>query len=612
MHLRIFSVILICSHISLASTGSAAEDSLKTYLWGLIKIYPKPKIQYEPGYWKNRILHPREFHHPISFMPLELRYGLSYNGGGGDYRENMHSGWVKYDEGVEGHFDAGKKIAKWGHQLDFDFMKLNLSNFILKTSWLDMQTGLNYRSANLLFPDTIPMSKWGAVNPNWNINRKFSPKISEFSLSHALVFQWFEKFYFNARYTWGLARTKFYYSSNSEAVDETPVGWGPSTAYAFGVRFIFDAEKQYRFAVGLDLKHSYVKIKHVDDPGNFTPIASFNLQDYGIYLTLAVFYGGELTVGDNAKEYYYRGDFIEAKKIFKKFVEQNPSHSNLYRAKSYLELCNEKIPYQLFKEGMQFENNGMTDKAVEKYLASLRNADSTLAVEINAHLYRIASLRLQDAELLMSRGKHDEALALVQKTALFSDRARKEIPRFEALQSLANGKTAMKYRFYDKALQLFNNALLKYPPLKREINVYRYQIAAMMVEDIDQIRDASEIRLAVIGLEEAKQLSGGIGPANEKIYQVLKNRLDVLEQLTIRYGIDKRMEEERMRRARLKDATIRIGMTIPQVMDIIGEPVEIIHKQSLKGKDSQLWLYPMHSDQNLELSFLDYILFKIE
>ena len=612
MQLRIFSVILICSHISLASTGSAAEDSLKTYLWGLIKIYPKSKIQYEPGYWKNRILHPREFHHPISFMPLELRYGLSYNGGGGDYGENMTSGWVKYDEGVEGHFEAGKKIAKWGHQLDFDFMKLNLSNFILKTSWLDMQTGINYRSANLLFPDTIPMSKWGAVNPNWNINRKFSPKISEFSLSHALVFQWFEKFYFNARYTWGLAQTKFYYSPNSDALDETPVGWGPSTSYAFGVRFIFDADKLYRFAVGLDLKHSYIKIKHVDDPDDITPISGFHLQDYGIYLTLAAFYGGKLTAGDNAKEYYYRGDFIEAKKIFKNFVEQNPSHSNLYRAQSYLELCNEKIPYQLFKEGMQFENNSMTDKAVERYLASLRNADSTLAVEVNAHLYRIASLRLQDAELLMSRGKHDKALAMVQKTALFSDRARKEIPRFEALQSLANGKTAMKYRFYDKALQLFSNALLKYPPLKREINAYRYQIAAMMVEDINQIRDASEIRLAVIGLEEAKHLSGGIGPTNEKIYQVLKNRLDVLEQLTIRYGIDKRMEEERMRRAKLKGATIRIGMTIPQVMDIIGEPVEIIHKQSLKGKDTQLWLYPMYNDQNLELSFLDYRLFKIE
>ena len=612
MQLRIFSIILICSHISLASTGLAAEDSLKTYFWGLIKIYPKSKIQYEPGYWKNKLLHPREFHHPISFIPLELRYGISYNGGGGDKGENMKSGWIKYDEGVEGHFDAGGKIAKWGHQLDFDFMKLNLSNFILKTSWLDMQTGLNYRSANLLFPDTIPMSNWGAVNPNWNINRKFSPKISEFSLSHALVFQWFEEFYLNARYTWGLAQTKFYYSSNSDLFDQMPRGWGPSTSYAFGVRFIFDAEKQYRFAVGLDLKHSYIKIKHVDDPDDITPISGFHLRDYGIYLTLAAFYGGKLTAGDNAKEYYYRGDFIEAKKIFENFIEKNPSHSNLYRAQSYLALCNEKIPFQLFKEGMQFENNSMTDKAVDRYLASLRNADSTLAIEIKAHLYRIASLRLQDAELLMSRGKHSKALAMVRKTALFSDRARKEIPRFEALQSLANGKTAMKYRFYDKALQLFNNAVLKYPPLKREINSYHFQIAAMMVEDIDQIRDASEIRLAVIALEEAKNLSGGIGPANEKIYKMLKNKLDALEQLTIRYGIDKRMEEERMRRAKLKSGTIRIGMTIPQVMDIIGEPVEIIQKQSLKGKDSQLWLYPMHKDRNLELSFLDYKLFKIE
>ena len=112
MQLRIFSVILICSHISLASTGSAAEDSLKTYFWGLIKIYPKPKIQYEPGYWKNKLLHPREFHHPISIIPLELRYGISYNGGGGEDGENMKSGWVKYDEGEEGHFDEGGKIAK--------------------------------------------------------------------------------------------------------------------------------------------------------------------------------------------------------------------------------------------------------------------------------------------------------------------------------------------------------------------------------------------------------------------------------------------------------------------------------------------------------------------
>ena len=90
-------------------------------MWGLIKINSTQKIQYEQGYWKDRILHPREFHHPITFMPLELRYGLSFTGGAGGYGQNMPTNWIKYDENFGGsHYNAGKKIAKFGHQLDID------------------------------------------------------------------------------------------------------------------------------------------------------------------------------------------------------------------------------------------------------------------------------------------------------------------------------------------------------------------------------------------------------------------------------------------------------------------------------------------------------------
>ena len=610
MQLRIYPIILICSHISLVYAGPAVEDSVKSYMWGLIKINPKPKIQYEPGYWKDRIIHPREFHHPITFTPLELRYGLSFTGGAGDYGQNMPTSWIKYDEDFGGsHFNAGKKIAKFGHQLDIDMLKLNLSNLILNTSWLDMNTGINFRYSNLFFPDTIPMSQWGNINPNWNINRKFSPKLSEFSLSHALIFQWFEQFYLNMRYTWGIARSKFYLNSNSN--DDNPIGWGPSTSYSIGLRYIFETEKNYRFAVGLDLKHSYVKIKNIDDPKDITPINRFDLQDYGIYLTIGAFYGGGLSSGDNAKEYYYRGDFIESKKIFEEFINDNPTHSNLYRAKMYHQLSLKKIPYQLFKEGLQFESRGMIDKAVDRYMSSLQNADSTLSLEINAHLKKIASFRMQDAEVLISKGKYNEAKALLNKTVIFSKNAEKEMPRFEALIMMGKGEIALTYRFYDKALQLFNDASKKYPIFNRQINAYRFQIAAMMVNDIKDINDSGEIKLAIVSLEEAKKLSG-LGPVNEKIYQELKKRLTIIENLSIRYGIDKRMEEERYRRIRLNSATIKIGMTIPEVMDIIGKPIEIIHEQDLYGKDAQLWLYNLSNDKNLELSFFDYKLFKIE
>ena len=609
MQLRILYIILICSHISQVIADSAATDSVKSYMWGLINISPRPKIQYEPGYWKDRILHPREFHHPITFIPLELRYGLSFTGGAGSYGQNMPTSWIKYDENVGSHFNAGKKIAKFGHQLDIDMLKLNLSNLTLNTSWLDMNTGINYRYSNLFFPDTIPMNQWGNINPNWNINRKFSPKLSEFSLSHALILQWFEQFYLNIRYTWGLARSKFYFNSGSN--DNNPVGWGPSTSYSIGLRYIFDSDKNYRFSVGLDLKHSYVKIKNVDDPDDITPINRFDLQDYGIYLTIGAFYGGELSKGDNAKEYYYRGDFIESKRIFGEFINENQTHSNLHRAKMYHKLSLEKIPYQLFKEGLQFENNGMIDKAVDRYISSLQNADSTLSIEVSSHLRKIASSRIQYAEVLINRGKYIEAMSLLNKTLTFSNEVKKEMPRLEAEIMIGKADTALKYRFYDKALQLINDALIKYPLFNRRINAYRIQIAAMMVDDVKDIKNPEEIKLAIISLEEAKKLSG-LGPINEKIYKELKKRLSIIENLSIRYGIDKRMEEERYRRIKLNSASIKIGMTIPQVMDIIGNPFEIVHEQNIHGKDAQLWLYRVNDDKNLELSFFDYKLFKIE
>ena len=609
MQLRIFSIILICSHISLANAGSATKDSVKSYMWGLIKINPKEKIQYEPGYWKDRILHPREFHHPITFIPLELRYGLSFTGGAGSYGQNMPTSWMKYEENVGSHFNAGKKIAKFGHQLDIDMLKLNFSNLTLNTSWLDMNNGINYRYSNLFFPDTIPMNQWGNINPNWNINRKFSPKLSEFSLSHAMIIQWFEQFYLNLRYTWGVARSKFYLNSGSS--DDNPIGWGPSTSYSIGLRYIFETDKSYRFSVGVDLKHSYIKIKNINDPNDITPINRFDLQDYGIYLTIGAFYGGELSNGDNAKEYYYRGDFIESKKIFEQFINENQTHSNIHRAKMYHQLSLKKIPYQLFKEGLQFETQGMVDKAVDRYMSSLQNANSTLSSEVHSHLKRIASFRIQYVEALISKRKYSEAISLLNKTVIFSNEAKKEMPRFEALIMIGKGETALKYRFYDKALQLFNNASIKYPLFNRQINAYRFQIAAMMVNDIKDIHDPDQIKLAIVSMEHAKKLSG-LGPVNEKIYQELKKRLSIIENLSIRYGIDKRMEEERYRRIRINSATVKIGMTIPEVMDIIGDPVEIIHEQTLHGGDAQLWLYHLSNDRNLELSFYDYKLFKIE
>ena len=43
------------------------------------------------------------------------------------------------------------------------------------------------------------------------------------------------------------------------------------------------------------------KINKITDPDNITPVNRFDLANYGIYLTLATFYGGKTTIGDEAK-----------------------------------------------------------------------------------------------------------------------------------------------------------------------------------------------------------------------------------------------------------------------------------------------------------------------
>ena len=56
---------------------------------------------------------------------------------------------------------------------------------------------------------------------------------------------------------------------------------------------------------------------------------------------------------------------------------------------------------------------------------------------------------------------------------------------------------------------------------------------------------------------------------------------------------------------------LKIGQTIPQVQELLGEPHEKIFKGEGKNTKEQLWVYFM-LERTLQLTFDDYQLFKIE
>ena len=76
---KIFNWIVIIIFI----TGSLISQSLlkekpKKLLWGLISI--DINSEYEKGYWFDKWFRSREFSAPITYMPIEIRYGLGFNG----------------------------------------------------------------------------------------------------------------------------------------------------------------------------------------------------------------------------------------------------------------------------------------------------------------------------------------------------------------------------------------------------------------------------------------------------------------------------------------------------------------------------------------------------
>ena len=74
--------------------------------------------------------------------------------------------------------------------------------------------------------------------------------------------------------------------------------------------------------------------------------------------------------------------------------------------------------------------------------------------------------------------------------------------------------------------------------------------------------------------------------------------------------IDHKMSEARHLQAIARSPRLTIGMTLPLIEDLLGAPHEKIISEE-EAKKEQLWIYYLNEKQ-LQLSFKDFILFKIE
>ena len=594
------------------SSQSLFKQQPKTLFWGLIKI--DKEDEYEEGYWFDKWFRSREFSAPVTYMPVEIRYGLGLNGkfSGSTSSPSVDDmdNWIWYDSEVSPLSQEAKNIV--GTSIDIDFGMVNIPNIIMNTSWMNFLTGINYRSSSILVPKNIP-DDWKEGTSISENKIQFKPELREYLITNTIQWQPFNPWYINFRYGYGLAFSKFYFDKDIETINSVPSGSGTSMALGLGLRYIIDPGKSNRFSIGIDIRHSYTKINNITDPDNITPVKRFDLANYGIYFTLSTFYGGKKTIGDDAKKIYYKKDYLTSKNKFIEFLKHYPNHSNRYRAMKYISECNKKIPYQIMEEGLLFDDMGESEKALDKYIKARSRVviDDTLIVEaLNFRIDEIARKWMNSAELLLDNALYKEALSLVKKVAKFSDLGDKELNKFRSFVILGEGKKLQSILILGKAMEKYSKALELNIDLEPKIIALQYLAGIQLIEIADQVDEFDEIILAIQSLEQAKGISSGIGTNNEKLLKDLKNKLKKLDNYKTGMIIDHKMSEARYLQAIARSPRLTIGMTLPLIEDLLGAPHEKIISEK-NAKEEQLWIYYLNEKQ-LQLSFKDFILFKIE
>jgi len=597
----------------LSAQGEKKEP--KTFLFGLIKF--DTESEYEDGYWINKWFFAREFASPVNLIPIEIRYGVGVNGKSTGSSSSLSSDSfkddpkkIRYESDVTPLSQGVKNI--WGSSIEIDVGLINIPHYIVGTSWMNVMNGISYRSSTLSSPALVPNEDWGLVNSSWGDSAYFSPKLSEYLATTHLQYQPFDNWYLNFRYSYGLASALFY-STDGESWNQNLTGSGTSAAGAIGIRFIIDPGKNNRFTVGMDFRYSYTKIHTINDPAEITPISRFDLSNYGIYLTLSAFYGGNKTTGDLAKKHYYRKDYIEALPTFNKFMAEFPSHANRHRAQRYIEDCEYKIPYQLMEKGLVLEKTGKTQKALDIYRYALtRVKNDTVAFNmLSGRIDQIALLWMIEAEKLLKEQKYIRAYNLVKHVAEFSDLGKREIRRFKSWVVLGEGKNYQKFGFIGKAMGKYAEALSMNSDLIYEVKALQHKAGIQMAKIAKEADEFEEIQLAIHSLEFARELAGGIGERNERLLTDLKEKLKSYDDYKSRLLIDRRMDIGRLEQTRARSDRLKIGQTLPQVEDLLGEPHETIIGIDGINSGEQLWIYFI-KNKSLHLSFQNFQLFKIE
>lgn len=565
----------------------------------LLAVYPirmtaRPLLYRIANFFQN----PIEFRYPFSLTPYDLKAGFQITG--------LNADALQLDS-TETTFESYDAIyTRMIPVIELDLMKVNFLQYLIPQNFIDFQTGIGARYALASIHPSLP-NHWPQSYHQSKIY--YAPRLMEGYLSQALLFQWHPNFYNYLQFNFGYAEGSAYKTLHRERYLNQE---GYTFSVALGIKMLGRRGPKLAESFGLELKYSRAKFDDFPDRENLSPVKNLDFSSVGISLTYSSIMGGRKTQGDVAKKLFKEEDYIAAKANFQDFIRNNPKHPRLFKARWLIEECDDLMAFQQVNLAKEFIATNNYSKAARYLGEAAKSSYEVLQPTIAEKYDTVAQWFKYQLDSLLTVNRIEAAQnLLIEYDRLDVPETETQINQYWSEIYFHRGVVFARYRLWEKAIQLFDQAVKKYPEIRERVDPWLLRIAYGYIEDVNLSIDEKNVELALESLRAATALRPDIDFITREHIGNLEQGIRYLKEQAALQKLKKAVEATRLPPTK-SEFSLQTGMTQAQIRETLGEPA---YQNSLSGDRNQqyeLWIYKLDDKSERYLYFNNGILAKIE
>lgn len=547
----------------------------------------------------NAIRGPIEYRAPLKMTLFEVKTGLQNFGIRTQplYFDSTESNYDNYDP----------FYSRIMNSVELDLLKFNWLVYLVPQNMLDFQTGIGGKYSYSLIKYPLP-SAWPQYMPASSDQLYLAPRVYEINLNQSVIFQWSSKVYNYFTFSYGQAWGSAY---KTHFNDHFLYQKGNTYSYAFGIKFLGSVGYRLKEGYGIEVRYTRADFGNLRDPHRISPITKVNFNTIGISLAFNSNLGGGRTSGDEAKALYQTRDYLAAKATFEEFIETNPRHPRLFKARYMIKECDKRIPYQEILLAESFIEAQNFSKAAE-YLARAKvTRNLTLLGRIDENYQKIITWFANTMDSTISANEIDEAEKIAFETEKLN------IPGIDDLLSryrseiyFHRGAVFTEYGYWEKAVDFFDYAVQQYPPIRERVEPYLIKIANGYINDANLSIDKQSIALALESLSKATALRPDIRNLTIPYINSLEEGIAYLKQQAAKQKVHESIDRTFNPPPRTPEP--EIGMSAAQIKKLLGQPGSQTNLETSGARVYELWIYRYPDGKELHIYFDNDIIVKME